>query len=69
MELIETRKMDDLGRIIIPLEIRQKEHWYNGMDISFYYAVDGSIVIAPAVIQETPYCEHCVKNRHKSPSA
>jgi len=44
MENLGTRTIDDLGRVILPKEVRQAKGWKKGDAITFYN-INGDIVI------------------------
>ena len=44
MELQSSRKIDELGRILLPIELRNKMGWEANDSVSLYF-VDGNTVI------------------------
>ena len=45
MERLCTRKIDELGRIVLPSEIRSKYGWGSGDSLSLYKADDETLVL------------------------
>ena len=51
MELIAIRTIDELGRIVIPKEVRSDNGWETGTKIAIY-AIDGEIVLGESKGEE-----------------
>jgi len=59
MKLINTRTLDDLGRIVIPTEIRAKLGWGAGDTFDMYYVDGNTIMLQLAEKCATPTCLLC----------
>ncbi len=51
------RKMDELGRIVIPKEIRDKYELQEGTEIEINTTKDGNIILQK---YKDTYCPHCL---------
>ena len=60
MELIGIRTIDELGRIVIPREVRNTNGWETGSKIAIY-AIDGDVVLKEGDEegQEAPLIAQC----------
>ncbi len=45
MKLIAERKLDELGRIVLPLEVRSANGWLTKTPLSIFMEEDGSVVL------------------------
>ena len=64
MSLTMTRKIDDLGRINLPLELRKAQNWGIGDQITLN-CVDDVIVLELSQKSENPLCSICNEPQRK----
>lgn len=50
------RRFDDLGRVVIPKEIREKMGWNEGAAVEIYVDRDGKVVLESAGEGECVFC-------------
>ncbi|MCL2526940.1 MAG: AbrB/MazE/SpoVT family DNA-binding domain-containing protein [Defluviitaleaceae bacterium] len=62
MEYVEDRTIDDLGRIIIPLDVRAAQGWKKGTKVSMYVGKDYLILEKSKHddVAEDCCCAYCV---------
>ncbi|MCL2362111.1 MAG: AbrB/MazE/SpoVT family DNA-binding domain-containing protein [Defluviitaleaceae bacterium] len=58
MTLDYTRKIDDLGRIVIPDNLRQNLGWQIGDTLSLY-CIDGAIALCMVKVNRKQECVYC----------
>ena len=51
--------IDDLGRIIIPSELRSLLGWQTGSQLSMYYTDVGTAILQPAKVENGRICNIC----------
>ena len=54
MELVDIRTIDDLGRLVIPKEIREANNWGEGVKIAIYTHDDTVLLETHKPDQEAP---------------
>ena len=45
MERLSTRKIDELGRIVLPSELRNEPGWDTGAKVAVYYVNDTTVLL------------------------
>ena len=60
-----TRCIDELGRIVIPMEMRRNLHLANGDAMEFLISEDGNITLRKFEMQDTNLCAKCQKETKK----
>jgi len=45
MERLSSRKIDELGRIVLPSELRKQPAWDTGKKVSVYYVNDTTVIL------------------------
>jgi len=58
MKIIATREIDDLGRVLIPIELRREKMWTKG-DLLTFYKCDNIIIIDVCEKAKVPICTVC----------
>jgi len=58
IEKIDTRTLDELGRIVVPSKVRSKFGWGVGDKITMYYA-GGNTLMLQSEKYEEPKCIFC----------
>jgi AbrB family transcriptional regulator (stage V sporulation protein T) len=58
-----TRRIDDLGRIVIPKEMRRNLHLAEGDALEFLVSEDGDIILRKFETADAPICSKCKKPR------
>ena len=51
--------IDDLGRIVIPNELRSLLGWQTGSQLSMYYTDVGTAILQPAKAENSRICNIC----------
>ena len=51
--------IDDLGRIVIPNELRSLLGWQTGSQLSMYYTDVGTAILQPAKVENSRICNIC----------
>lgn len=49
MKYLETRKVDEVGRVVLPKTLREQMLLQNNVDSVDFYVNDGAVVIKPTV--------------------
>jgi len=60
MTIIATREIDDLGRVLLPVELRREKMWIKGDLLAFYKSGD-TIIIDVCEKAKEPQCKICGK--------
>jgi len=61
----KSNTIDDLGRIILPKELRQKQKWVTGDKLSFNLTEDGTVIMKLTEKCPEPKCVICAKAERK----
>ena len=61
MERLSTRKVDELGRVVLPSEVRNNG-WGTGSTVSLYHADENTIIMQLSEKYQGPVCIICKKH-------
>lgn len=56
------RKFDELGRVVIPIEIRKKNNWKEGQEVEII-DIDGQVILKTYYGRQCAKCKTAVTNK------
>ena len=61
----KSHSIDELGRVILPSELRKKQNWGMGDKLSFHLADDNAVILKLLEKYPGPKCVICAKPESK----